>query len=694
MASHRFLPSLVTFLSLVSALVGSRPHADAATNPATKCKAAIVTAAAAFIQQEAAALQRCEGAKVKGVLPRDTVCATEPLKTQPAIVKARTKLDTAIVKACGGKDKVCGTMDADGSEPSLAAIGWNIAQCPNFGGGDCTNAITDCSGIPSCIQCVSEAALGDALALYYGALTPTDPKSKDKSERARNRCQVTVGKAATTFLLAKSKGLAKCWAAVNKAGSGQCPDAIATTAIAAAESRKRAAIEKGCAGPDRRVGTPDDETPATIGFVGSCTDVTVPGGTPCIHAVEALGDLVDCVDCVTEFAVDCANDAAVPAFVPTYPTECNAAAPSTSTPTPTATPTPATPGSTATSGTPGATSTPSTTPTPGGFNTVFVTSTLHPANFGSATAADAICQTIATGAGLIGTYVAWVSDANSAAPSRLGAARGFVRPDGQPFADAITDIEAGKIFNPLRLDENGNSTTGSTTVWTGINRDGTLATDTCLNWTSIAMTDSALTGRNDGGPVAWTARTNNACVASRRLYCFQTDFTTPLTPTPTTGKRAFYSVGGLTPGPTTGITAADAFCANEAAAAGLSGAYMALLATSTASAISRFPTAATSTYVRPDGIVIAAGTTLAAGNALQSGIWQHADGTYAANSNAWTGATTPSVAGSALSTCNDWGATTSMSGIGGPVTLADSFWWNGFTNGDCTQPFRVYCLEE
>jgi len=64
MASHRFLPSFVTFLSLVSALVGSRPHADAATNPATKCKAAIVTAAAAFIRQEAAALQRCEQAKV------------------------------------------------------------------------------------------------------------------------------------------------------------------------------------------------------------------------------------------------------------------------------------------------------------------------------------------------------------------------------------------------------------------------------------------------------------------------------------------------------------------------------------------------------------------------------------------------------------------------------------------------------
>jgi hypothetical protein len=119
-----------------------------------------------------------------------------------------------------------------------------------------------------------------------------------------------------------------------------------------------------------------------------------------------------------------------------------------------------------------------------------------------------------------------------------------------------------------------------------------------------------------------------------------------------------------------------------------------LIATTTASAISRFGAASTSTYVRPDGVVIASGATLALGDPLESGIWQHADGTYGANSNAWTGATSPSVKGTATSTCNDWQSTTSTSGIGGPVTFADTTWWNGFTNGACTQAFKVYCIQE
>src|SRR5438067_1262160 len=171
--------------------------------------------------------------------------------------------------------------------------------------------------------CISEAAIDQAIGLYYGALVPSASTSKDKAEKALNKCQVTLGKEATKFLVAKSKSLAKCWSAVNKAGSGQCPDGVAAAAIAAADSKKQIAIKKACQGPDRLFGTGDDLTRADIGFVDPCLGVAVPGGASCAHAVETLGDVIACVDCVTEFNTRCGDRAAVPAFVTPYPAECN-----------------------------------------------------------------------------------------------------------------------------------------------------------------------------------------------------------------------------------------------------------------------------------------------------------------------------------------------------------------------------------
>jgi len=318
----RNLSALLAAAASVMAL-GTSARADAVKD-AIKCKAAIIKAAAGFVQARAKALQRCEEAKVKTKLPRATVCRDEPRKTVPAIMKARTKLSRSIVKRCAGRDKTCGTRDPDGSEPSLATIGWDIVQCPNFESGSCKNAIHDCNDIPTCIECISEAAIDQAIGLYYGALVSSAPTSKDKAEKALNKCQVTLGKAATKFLVAKSKSLAKCWSAVNKAGSGHCPDGVAAAAIGVADSKKQMAIKKACQGPDSFFGTDDDLMRTDIGFVDPCPGVTVPGGASCRHAVDSLGDVIACVDCVTEFKTDCADRAAVPAFGAPYPAECNA----------------------------------------------------------------------------------------------------------------------------------------------------------------------------------------------------------------------------------------------------------------------------------------------------------------------------------------------------------------------------------
>jgi hypothetical protein len=89
--------------------------------------------------------------------------------------------------------------------------------------------------------------------------------------------------------------------------------------------------------------------------------VTVPGGAACGGPVTTLTQLVDCVDCVTEFKADCLDALAAPG-VKGYPTECGGSGG----PNPTATMTPG-PGATATrTSTPARTATPHATSTPGG----------------------------------------------------------------------------------------------------------------------------------------------------------------------------------------------------------------------------------------------------------------------------------------------------------------------------------------
>lgn len=121
----------------------------------------------------------------------------------------------------------------------------------------------------------------------------------------------------------------------NGKADGVCPaaDGKAELAIATAEAKKIDSICKACGGGGDK--NPQDglcDTPASaldpqagIGFVPMCPAVQVPGGRDCgaIGAVDTLDKLIACIDCVTEFKVDCADRSAVPAFVPEYPAECN-----------------------------------------------------------------------------------------------------------------------------------------------------------------------------------------------------------------------------------------------------------------------------------------------------------------------------------------------------------------------------------
>ncbi len=285
---------------------------------AQKCRAALVNAAAALVQAEGKAERSCEDKKVRGKVPQGTSCPSDP-KTSAAIVKVRSKLAGAVAKACGGKDKTCGS---GGDDLPLRSAGWQAPSCPGIAGGSCTNTIATCADIATCLTCIGEATVGGAISLYYDDLVQTDPSVK--SQKALNKCQATIGRAATSFLLATSKALAKCWEAVNAGkASGICPEAgsNAAGAIAKAESKQVSAICKACGGADKLCGGADDFTPADIGFAANCPNVMPPGSSSCGGVIGTLNDIVTCVGCVTEFQMDCAALAAVPGFA-TYPLEC------------------------------------------------------------------------------------------------------------------------------------------------------------------------------------------------------------------------------------------------------------------------------------------------------------------------------------------------------------------------------------
>jgi len=296
------LLAILTFL-----LPTGSAHADA-----VRCKREVAKASAKFVQAKVRILQKCEDAVLIG--KQSGTCPDS--KSTTAITKAAGKLRSAIDKKCGGADRDC-TNASDND--SLASIGWG-ATCPNFEGGACNNAITNCDGVSNCLLCVDEAAVDQGIDLYYDALTnSSDPSVK--------KCQREIGKNGAKYLRLKSKVLQKCKDKVlNGQSVGPCPDPKSAAAIASAEAKKNAKLCSACGGSDRVCGGGDDLTPATIGFPASCANVTVPGGAACGGSVTTLQQLVTCVSCVTNYKSECVDRIATQA-VGAYPSECSGGTP-------------------------------------------------------------------------------------------------------------------------------------------------------------------------------------------------------------------------------------------------------------------------------------------------------------------------------------------------------------------------------
>ncbi len=156
---------------------------------------------------------------------------------------------------------------------------------------------------------------------------------------------------------------------------------------------------------------------------------------------------------------------------------------------------------------------------------VFVSSATFTGAVGGVPAADQTCSDLATAAGLVGTYRAWLSDDAGRSPNVT-----FTRPDapfvmtsGVRVADHWADLTDGTINNPIVIDERGSQPATVPVVWTGTDPSGQPASSgaTCRGWIDASSGVSGQVGIFDAIGTGWSASPPAACDQPGRLYCFQ-----------------------------------------------------------------------------------------------------------------------------------------------------------------------------
>lgn len=376
-----------------------------ATAAPVKCTQVIARASASFVQATLNASQRCEDRVVRGKFAGP--CPDS--NTAAKLARIQGRLDGAIRRACGGRDRVCGV---GGDDDALSTIGWDLGQCPNVIGGSCSNAIANCGDLTACLDCADGAAADDAITLAFGAFNPSS------ASRELSKCQRGIGRQSVRFLTRRTRRLQRCEDRVLRGkSSGPCPDAATTSALNTLESKFLQALCQQCGGPDKVCGGIDDLTPAAIGFAANCPAVVIPGGSSCGGAITTLTELVTCLDCVAQFRSVCLTHLAAPAAV-SYPPECNGG-----TPAPTITATPTATASVTVTITPSPTATRSPTPTatltlPLPTATSIATASATPTNTPTTTAtASATVSATATGPTPTATSTPTATVTTTATPS-------------------------------------------------------------------------------------------------------------------------------------------------------------------------------------------------------------------------------------------------------------------------------------
>jgi hypothetical protein len=152
---------------------------------------------------------------------------------------------------------------------------------------------------------------------------------------------------------------------------------------------------------------------------------------------------------------------------------------------------------------------------------VFVSSSTSVANLGGRIGADAKCATLATTAGLPGTWVAWLSNEDGAlnnAVERVTSAGPWRLVGGAVVATSKAQLISGALLHAIDRDEKG-LVVGTPGVWTGTGPNGNYSTNDCNKWAGGG--NNGRVGLSTSTDGTWTSSTVDGCGQQRRIYCFQ-----------------------------------------------------------------------------------------------------------------------------------------------------------------------------
>ncbi len=306
--------SVTVLLVLCSGLTGV-----AVASPAG-CAAAIAKAADKHLQDRSRELAACASHAISSGTPAmATQCETGLASTLAGL---DTTLASSIAAACGGSDHACG----GGDDESMSAIGWDMATCPDLADAGCDMPIVDCGSIAQCLACTARAATDLVAGISSSTLVAS-------SETGVLSCQRSLTAVADKTLRSAVRTLTKCHGRVASGLlAGPCPDTKSAASLTKRAAKAAAKTCRTCGGNDRGcdatvagvpgTGRGDDPLASAMVSATYCPALSVPStGRNCEATIETLSDLVDCRDCVTSYASECATAAARPDAAP-YPAAC------------------------------------------------------------------------------------------------------------------------------------------------------------------------------------------------------------------------------------------------------------------------------------------------------------------------------------------------------------------------------------
>ena len=303
--------------------------------------------------------------------------------------------------------------------------------------------------------------------------------------------------------------------------------------------------------------------------------------------------------------------------------------------------------------------------------------------------ADTACNDEARDAGMTGTFVAYLSTSAMTARERLGSAVGWLRPDGRAVSDSL-DPQVPFFAAPM-LHADGQpalNSTGAATVVTGSTASGELS-DNCNDFGDmLGVASRGITGAIQSWAIQHSA-TLDCSSFFLRFYCVQTDFAQSVVAPPQNGRIAFLSSPGVDP--STGLQGADAACQRDADSAGLTGSYQALLATSGASALSRFDTSGVP-WVTASGTILYNSSDDLTSGAVTRPVATTANGDPVLTGTVFTGAPSPDVV--ANLNCSDWSVANAATRVSTTFAFRADGLFIDFSASDCANSFaRIHCFE-